>query len=480
MKKNFTRWAAMALAVVLVGCSAPRTEITLVDAPEQFPQGASLTLVDHTPERETIPHRMENPSAMDDGVFVDVANVSAVNPPSIIFPDAPRQNTAPSNAVGRNAWRSPNPVTGEVRAVWISFLEYDTILMGRTQEQFTANIRGMFDNLHSFGFNTVIVQVRPFGDALYRSQLFPWSRFATGTEGRDPGFDPLEIMVREARARNFRIEAWVNPYRIRPAGNRTPMSSNNPAVQMMNDRDGSVIQYNGIISYNPSSQRARNLIVNGIVEIVRNYDIDAIHIDDYFYPTTSPGFDRAFYNAYINAGGRMGLADWRRNNVELLLREIYTAIKREDPTVLFGISPQANIDNNFNEQYIDVRKILSQPGFLDYIAPQIYFGFRNQAWPFERTLRIWNDMITVDGIELIIGLGPYKIGLHDTWAGTGANEWLNTTTIMRDKVQMSRGVSNYNGFAMFRYDSMFRPSANVRAQVEREMANLRPVMNTGR
>ena len=409
-----------------------------------------------------LPGRSEYPLSSNAGALMGIGSLqqTAVQPAQNFRNNTPRMQR----------------VTGEVRGVWISFLEFDHLLRGRTQAEFTANIRKVYDNIAAYGLNTVIVQVRPFGDALYPSDYFPWSQFAAGTEGVNPGFDPLAIMVDEAHARGMRFEAWINPYRIRASGSTVPLSENNPALRWINEGHPGVIRYNGIISYNPADSQARALIVNGVREIVRNYSVDAIHIDDYFYPTTSPEFDAASFQAYLARGGTRDLGDWRRNNVETLMREMYAAIKAEDPNVLFGISPQSRIDYNFDNLYLDIARIAQNPGYTDYIMPQIYFGFQHATQPFQQSLNDWAAIVNPDYVTLYIGLAAYKSGLDDAWAGAGRSEWINNTNLLARKVEASRGAEGYAGFVLFRYDSLFAPGANVASHIEREYQNLRALL----
>ena len=450
-KNRITRAIAVALIITLLitGCN-----ILLRnqggEAPGRQAQAAEL------------PGRPENPSSTDADALRGIGSINQVS-------------VVPAHHFRNNTPRMQR-VSGEVRGVWISFLEFDHLLRGQTQEQFTANIRRVYDNIANYGLNTVIVQVRPFADALYPSAYFPWSHFVTGTEGIDPGFDPLAIMIDEAHARGFRFEAWINPYRIRAAGSRVPICPSNQAAKWMSEGNPAVIQYNGIISYNPASAAARQLIVNGVREIVRNYSVDAIHIDDYFYPTTSPGFDAASFRAYQDTGGTRSLADWRRHNVETLLREMYSAIKEEDPSVLFGISPQSRIEYNFTNLFLDVARISSNPGYTDYIMPQIYFGFEHATQPFQRALEEWEAILNPDYVTLYIGLAAYKSGAVDTWAGEGRYEWIDNTDLLRRKVESSRKISGYNGFVIFRYDSLFAPAQSVAPHVEREYANLKALL----
>ena len=366
--------------------------------------------------------------------------------------------------------------------MWISYLELGPWLSSRSQSQFTARVREAFDNCMNFGLNTVIVQVRPFADALYESQYFPWSRFAAGTEGVHPGFDPFEIMVREAHARGLRIEAWINPYRVSHDVSRHPLSQNNIARTWLNEGGNHAVQApNGWVVFNPASVRVQELIINGVREIIRNYNIDGIHLDDYFYPMTGTNFDNTFdapsFSAYQNSGGRLSLADWRRQNVDTLIRNMYAAIKQENPNVLFGISPESSLNTNFNRTFFDVEKALSTPGYFDYIAPQIYFGFQNEVQPFAQTLDLWNSLIKTSGVKLYVGLAAYKCGYPDQWARSGAAEWQNNTNLLARQVLHSRTAGNYAGFIIFRYDHMFHPAAAVRNHMQRENANLLDILN---
>lgn len=368
--------------------------------------------------------------------------------------------------------------TEEVRAIWLSYLDLKAMLLASGdqsagEKQFTKNIETAFDNMQALGLNTVIAQVRPFSDALYESELFPWSYLAAGAEGKDPVFDPLEIMVEQAHARGMRLEAWINPYRVRNGANTREMSAGNPANAML--KTGDAIQYNGAITYNPASKKAQQLIVDGVKEIVENYDVDGIHFDDYFYPTTDMAFDKASYQSYRSAGGTLDQADWRRQNVNDLVKAVYAAIKEIDEDVVFGISPQGNMDNNYNNQFIDVEEWLTEDGYIDYICPQIYFGFQNRTCPYAETVKAWDQQITND-VKLYVGLAPYKIGLEDTYAGNGKWEWANNDDLLARMVETARESENYQGFSLFRYDSVFCPQSDVKNDVKQEVNNLKDVL----
>lgn len=364
----------------------------------------------------------------------------------------------------------------EVKAIWISYLDFYSLAQNQNERTFTSNIKAAFEDIADYGLNTVFVQVRPFGDAMYESEIFPWSYVMTGTEGADPGYDPLAIMVETAQDCGLRIEAWINPYRVRATNSNRVLSGSNPAVRALERGDDMVLSYSGGLFYNPASQDARDLITEGVLEIVENYAVDGIHFDDYFYPTTDMSFDAASYRAYRNDGGTLTQADWRRQNVDLLVRQVYAAIKSTDPDVLFGISPQARMDNNYNAQFINVQKWLSNRGYIDYICPQIYFGFDNDTVPYASSLAEWESMAAGSGVDLYIGLAAYKCGVTDQWAGSGSNEWVRSTDLLMQMVDEARDASGYAGFVLYRYDSLFNPESSVRSHIREEMQNLGSIL----
>ncbi len=364
--------------------------------------------------------------------------------------------------------------TGEVKAIWISYLDFLTLMQGKSQSQFTSSIGSAFDKIKSTGLNTVIVQVRPFGDALYDSKYFPWSYIASGTEGVSPGYDPLKIMIREAHNRGLQIEAWVNPYRIRIGGYTKAISDDNIAMEWYRKGTGDVVKYNGGFYYNPGSEKAQDLIVKGVVEIVENYDVDGIHFDDYFYPTTDTAFDKTTYQ---NSGTSLSLADWRRENVNKLVKAVYSAIKKTNSSVRFGISPQGNFSNNYNQQYSDVELWMRKSGYVDYICPQLYWAFKHKTAPYKSMVAEWDSKVRSSDVELYIGLAAYKIGTAEaSYAGEGINEWKTNSNILARMVETARTADNYGGFMLFRYDSLYNPSSGVSAQVKKELSNLKDVL----
>lgn len=404
-------------------------------------------------------------------------SISSSLPPSSVSSSTPPSTS--SSSAPQTASDSPKdesvPVYGETKAVWISYLEYQSIMTGKTEKQFTSSIRKMFKNLADDGFNTVYAHVRSHSDAMYDSDIYPWSVYCAGEEGKAPGYDPLEIMVDEAHDAGLRIEAWVNPYRIKGTTDTSKISSGSPAYDWL-DTDKVVIVEGAGIFYNPADEDVIDLVVSGVKEIVKNYDVDGIHFDDYFYPTTAESFDSSYYNNYKASGGKLGLADWRRQNVNTLIKKVYSAIKSTDSGCRFGISPTGKMMSNYSTLYCDVYTWVTSSGYVDYICPQLYYGFNHGSLPYLGVLSEFNDMITANGVELIVGLAGYKSGATDNYAGSGKNEWIENNDILSRQVKAARNEDNYGGFAIYRYDSIYNPVSSVAEAVGKEYDSLKKFM----
>jgi len=385
---------------------------------------------------------------------------------------------------------------GEVKAVWISYLELQTLLQGKTQEAFTTAIQTAYQNVAELGLNTVMVQVRPFGDAIYPSRLFPWSEYAKAY-GEDPGYDPLAIMIEEAHKKGISFHAWINPYRAQTEENAVKTPNEYLFSKWYHGKEkGIYIQsLSGRWYYNPGAEAVRQLIVSGVRELVRYYKVDGIHMDDYFYPTTDATFDSALYQEYLNQGGGLELAAWRRENVNALLRDIYLAIKKTNDGVMFGVSPQANISNNFNIQYADVIRWCSTAGYLDYICPQIYYSFKSETTDFTESLTQWVKLTEHSSVKLYVGVAPYKIGQEDKWACTsatggdckapndcGKRGWMvengRLSDILKRQYEKICSEDRCSGISFYSYRSLFSPDETVEDQVKNELEQLKSVLKT--
>lgn len=362
------------------------------------------------------------------------------------------------------------PKTEEKRAVFISYIELGNNIRGKDESTMKKTIDNMLDTAKSYGFNMIILQVRSFSDAIYKSSIYPSSRSVVNTEGEVLPFDILKYFIKVAHQKDLELHAWVNPYRISNTKDINLISTSNPAYNMLNSTDVEVMD-NGIY-YNPASSKVESLILDGIEEIITNYDVDGIHFDDYFYPDSST-IDSNEYNKALEKDRNLSLQEFRLNVISSLVKKTYNLIKDYDKEILFGISPDGNIENNYNSNYVDTITFVTKEGYLDYIMPQVYYGFLNSIKPFEETIKSWNNLITID-IDLIPALAFYKSGNVDKYAKEGVNEWIEYNNIISREVMLSRSLSNYSGFAIFRYDSIFGNNLTENAFLEKE--NLKNIL----
>ena len=359
-----------------------------------------------------------------------------------------------------SAAASAKPAGEEYRAVWISYLEWQSADFS-SEAAFRAQMGGWFGQYAAMGLNTVLAQVRPFGDALYPSAIFPWSSVCTGTQGRNPGFDPLAVLVEEAHARGLRLEAWLNPYRL--ALNDTVPGAFS-ADSLAAAHPEWVKQAGGGQYLDPSRQDVRDCIAAGVQEILDGYAVDGIHLDDYFYPTTDEAFDAAEYAA---ADTDLSLEDWRRDNVNALVRQLYQLVHaggRTAGAVPLGISPQGNNDNNYAQQYSDAALWLSTPGYIDYAMPQVYWGYGyttgsgSTRFAFENITAEWLALPRAEGVALYFGLGAYRIGDGDGGNYDHAQDQWQTGHNLADMVTTLRGAGA-DGFGLYRSDFLLRSAA---------------------
>lgn len=337
----------------------------------------------------------------------------------------------------------------EMRGVWVSYMELSMENeSSKTQKAFEDKFTEIAQKCREGGFNTLIVQVRPFCDALYKSSYFPWSHILTGTQGENPQYDALQIMCDICKENNLKIHAWINPYRV--SSNETPkkLSDNNPYVK---NSEIAIKTDNGVF-FDPSNETAQQLICDGVKEIAENYDVDGIQFDDYFYPTEDESFDKKQYKAYIEKYGKensMSLDNWRMQNVNTLICKVYRTIKSVDSSVEFGISPQGNIGNN-DGLYADVKSWCTCKGFADYICPQIYFSLENPALTFEDCLNSWTSLDFDENVKLYVGLGGYKAGNGEYDEET----WLLSDSILADEYDILRNNKSVRGFMLYSYNSL--------------------------
>ena len=356
--------------------------------------------------------------------------------------------------------------TDEYKAFWFSYYDY-TAYRAKYKKKNATTFKKYFTQAvkkgKSLGMNCIIVHVRPFGDAMYKSKYFPWSKCISGKQGKNPGYDPLKIMTQVAHANGMKIEAWINPYRVASGStNYKKLSTKNPARKWHNKKKTrrNVLAYKGSLYYNPAKAQVRNLIVNGVKEIVENYDVDGIHMDDYFYPTFSSSnvnsaFDAKEYRASTMAKEKENIVSFRREQVNMLVKAIHSAVKSIDPSVTFGISPAGNIDNLTSRYsyYVDINKWLNSSDYVDYICPQIYWGFKHPYAKFDRVTNRWMNAAKSKKVKVYIGIAVYRAG-HNIGAGSAERrEWRTDANILKKQVQYAR-KKGCDGFAFFDYQDL--------------------------
>ena len=357
-----------------------------------------------------------------------------------------RGETAPAATPAPTATAEPT-AAAPYRAVWVSYLEWQQVDFS-TPETFSGDIAVILDNIRNLGATVVLAQVRPFGDALYPSSYYPFSHLCTGQQGRDPGYDPLALLVQAAHDRGLALEAWVNPYRIQ-AGLTPALCDDSPATLHPD-----WVKYTDTGAYlDPANTGVRQYIADAGGELCANYVVDGIHFDDYFYPTTDPAFDAADYAA---SGTALTRDDWRRENVNALVELCHATAWRYG--VRFGVAPVGDPEQNYALQYSDAARWLRQ-GTVDYLMPQLYWGQEyvkdgDTSHSLARLAGAWAALPRAAGVRLYAGLGAYRIGAGD--GSDAGSEWVSGRALADQLNLLDRlGVQ---GAGLYRYASLFDAS----------------------
>ncbi|WP_206458370.1 family 10 glycosylhydrolase [Anaerovorax sp. IOR16] len=345
------------------------------------------------------------------------------------------------------------------RGVWVAsvFSLHYPSKVTTDDESLKKDAIAILDHAKEMGFNAVVLQVRSSNDALYPSKLYPWSKYLTGKEGLAPDhdFDPLQFFVEEAHKRGLQLHAWINPYRItaKPNDNAT-LTSQNPAVQ---HPEWTVTHSDGKMYWNPGEPGAREYILEGVNEILDNYDVDGIQIDDYFYPGSNFA-DNDTFAQYGN--GFSSIQDWRRDNIDQLVKGIYDIVHMKDSNLVFGVSPMGIWANkstdargsdtrgaeSYNKNYADSRGWVKK-GYVDYIIPQIYWNIGFNLADYQKLLNWWCDVVDGTDVDLYIGQAAYRVGNSDT-----SSPWYGVSEIER-QVNLNRTKSQVKGYCMYAYSS---------------------------
>jgi uncharacterized lipoprotein YddW (UPF0748 family) len=369
-------------------------------------------------------------------------------------------NTAPINTIGQQQ---------EMRAAWVSTvfnIDWPS-KAGLPVEQQKAEYIRMLDELKATGMNAIIVQVRPESDAIYPSKLVPWSKWLTGTQGKDPGYDPLAFMIEETHKRGMKFHAWFNPFRASTTVAKETLAPQHPARLHPNW----VVAHNNLLIYNPGMPEVRQHIIDTIMEVVNNYNIDGVHLDDYFYPYGKEDFKDAATFAAYNQGRFATKGDWRRDNVNAFVRDLYASIKSVKPQVEFGISPfgiwrnakddptgsDTNGQSSYDNLYADVRTWI-RSGWLDYVAPQLYWSIGYKPAAYDKLVQWWSMETNGTPVKLYIGQGAYKVGTNTT-------DWASSNAIIQ-QLQFNKAFPQVQGSIFFSAKTLMKDTAGIRSSLK--------------
>lgn len=352
----------------------------------------------------------------------------------------------------------------EVRAVWVATVGNIDIPQHTSEAQYKNEIDKILNRVEELHFNTIFFQVRPMNDAFYPSDYAPFSRYLTGIEGQDPGWDIFAYLIQEAHKRGIEIHAWLNPYRVSNASGskEVQLAALHPDNFARQHPDLVLQDLQGRLILNPGENQVRAYIKNIIQELMANYDVDGIHFDDYFYSYNGMDNmqDEDTYEATKEEG--QTLADWRRENVNILVRDIFEIVENyntaQQTFVKFGISPfgiwkSQGIDGSntststmqsYSAQYADTKKWVEE-GWLHYIMPQLYWQFDHSLAPYADLVDWWAELCAASDVDLIIGHGFYRYAETNAW--TNESEFL-------EQLRYNQKYDIIKGSSLFSYKTL--------------------------
>lgn len=367
----------------------------------------------------------------------------------------------------------PPAVDREFRGAWVASVQNIDwpSKPGLPVEQQKSELLAMLDRAVQLKLNAVLLQVRPAGDAFYISKLEPWSEYLTGQMGKAPSpfYDPLEFAVEEAHKRGLELHAWFNPFRARHASAKSPVATNHLSVT----QPGLVLKYGKELWMDPGQWAAREHSLKVILDVVKRYDIDGVHLDDYFYPypeKLANGKERAFpdaasYKRYTESGGKLSLDDWRRANINGFVERLYTGIKAEKKHVKFGISPfgiwrpgyppQIKGFDAYDKLYADSLKWLVE-GWVDYFTPQLYWSIDAKEQSYPVLLKWWAEQ-NVKKRHLWPGDAVSRIGPKRP-----AEEIIN-------QIQLTRKQEGASGSTLWNFKPLLKNSGGISDLLQKDV-----------
>ncbi len=380
------------------------------------------------------------------------------------------------------------PADGMLRAVWMSQFDLHPVYRDggkqRDREEFRQIAQTICETLCADGFNTVFLQMRPNGDSLYESDLYPLSKYVAGTYGGKIEYDAVGVFLEVAKAHGLSVHAWINPLRLVTPEEMQQIPKGYAVRDWYDADNGYVKEWDGRLYVDPSYAQVRQLIADGAAEILERYDVDGIHMDDYFYPTT----DEAFDPAEFKASGMESLGEFRRDNINQLVRLLYETVHAYGSDKQFGIAPAGNLDSLADGYFADAKYWCRETGYIDYIMPQLYFGFQNAYCPFDEMVTKWANAVTNEQIKLYIGLDAAKAylgsqGELDAFAGTqeGKTEWIREKDILARSLRFLYREKRVSGYCFFSYSYLYdRFSGEVLNEISQEYEAFAPLLQSER
>ncbi|MCQ2425574.1 MAG: family 10 glycosylhydrolase [Lachnospiraceae bacterium] len=350
----------------------------------------------------------------------------------------------------------------EMKAMWLSQYDLNPVYTDggrqRSEKSYRTLIRRVLTDVRGMGLNTVIVQLRPDADSMYPSEVAPPSAYVTGGYNVDFKYDPLKILIEEAHALSLSVHGWINPLRAMSAEKITKVSTSFRLGEWYRDKSKNgtyLVTVDGNVYLNPAYEDVRELIFDGAAEILANYDVDGLHMDDYFYPTTDPSFDSA---AYRKNGKGKELGAFRREQLNLLVSGLWSLKEEICPSALFGISPAGETDRVYYDHCADIYTWGAEKGYVDYLCPQIYWGFEHDTCAFDQMCRKWITIAKSDSVRLVIGMTFGKaVAGGDAYAGSGRDEWSEHKDILSRCVSYAEKQKKITGISFFCYQYCFDP-----------------------
>lgn len=367
----------------------------------------------------------------------------------------------------------------DVRGCWISNVANIDAPNNLEKDDYKKYLIGILETMQSYNMNTAVFQVRPLNDAYYPSDLNPWSRFITGTEGKDPGFDVLEFFINEAKKRNIKVHAWMNPYRVSNVSVTDGKITKDEYLSSLDEKnfarkhpEHTILDGTGKIILSPSHKEVIEFVSESILEVARKYDVEGVHIDDYFYPYAKIKEDdeRNDYLKYRDSENQ-SFDDFRRSNVDKMIKMVHDKLKalehETNKKVEFGISPFAVYRTNssirpdgwekgsynassalqcYSELYSDVYKWMKE-GWIDYVVPQDYFSFDRKDVSYHDVVWWWSNICNETKTKLYIGQGLYQMGSKEGWA---CETWQNKEEIA-NQLKFNCNFPNVLGTIFFTY-----------------------------